>query len=33
MVTDSYTGDVYPGGAPAVRQLDELTLTKVAVDP
>ena len=33
MVTDSYTGDVSPGGAPAVRQLDGLTLTKVAVDP
>ena len=33
MVTDSYTGDVSPGGPPAVRQLDGLTLTKVAVDP
>ena len=33
MVNDSYTGDVSPGGEPAVRDLDGLTLTKVAVDP
>ena len=33
MVTDSYTGDVSPGGTPATRQLDGLMLTKVAVDP
>ncbi len=28
-----YTGEVSPGGDAAVRQLDGLTLTKVAVDP
>lgn len=33
MVNDSYTGDVSPGGDPALRQLDGLTLVKVAVDP
>ena len=33
MVNDSYTGEVSPGGEPDVRQLDGLTLTKVAVDP
>ena len=36
MVTDDnedYTGDVVPGGDPAVRALGCLTLTKVAVDP
>ena len=32
MVND-YTGDVSPGGAPDVRTLGCLTLTKVAVDP
>lgn len=32
MVTDSYTGDVSPGGAPQTRALDGLTVTKVAVD-
>jgi glyoxylase-like metal-dependent hydrolase (beta-lactamase superfamily II) len=31
-VTD-YTGEVTPGGAPDVRELSELTITKVAVDP
>ncbi|WP_210437681.1 MBL fold metallo-hydrolase [Nocardioides xinjiangensis] len=30
---DTYTGDVSPGGAAAVRRLGRLTLTKVAVDP
>ena len=30
MVT--YTGDVEPGGSPDVRELDALTITKVAVD-
>lgn len=29
---DDYTGDVTPGGSPAVRQLDGLTVTKLAVD-
>ena len=33
MVNDSYTGDVSPGGAPDVRVLGELSVTKVAVDP
>ncbi|MBD3946619.1 MBL fold metallo-hydrolase [Nocardioides ganghwensis] len=33
MVTDTYTGDVSPGGDPDVRRLGCLTLTKVAVDP
>jgi glyoxylase-like metal-dependent hydrolase (beta-lactamase superfamily II) len=33
MVNDDYTGDVSPGGAPDVRALGCLTLTKVAVDP
>ena len=30
---DTYTGEVSPGGTPAVRRLGCLTLTKVAVDP
>jgi glyoxylase-like metal-dependent hydrolase (beta-lactamase superfamily II) len=30
---DAYTGEVSPGGAPDVRRLRRLTLTKVAVDP
>ena len=30
---DAYTGDVTPGGAPDVRELPHLTITKVAVDP
>ncbi|CAM3778237.1 MBL fold metallo-hydrolase [Nocardioides zeicaulis] len=30
---DTYTGDVSPGGAPDVRTLGPLTITKVAVDP
>jgi glyoxylase-like metal-dependent hydrolase (beta-lactamase superfamily II) len=29
----TYTGEVTPGGAPAVRHLNGLTLTKYAVDP
>ena len=29
----SYTGDVTPGGTPAVRTLDRLTITKVSVGP
>ncbi|MEU3456052.1 MBL fold metallo-hydrolase [Micromonospora sp. NPDC006766] len=29
----TYTGDVTPGGAPAVRELDRLTITKVSVGP
>lgn len=29
----TYTGDVTPGGAPAVRDLDGLTITKVSVGP
>ena len=33
MVNQPYTGDVSPGGDPAVRSLGCLTLTKVAVDP
>lgn len=36
MVNDehsTYTGQVSPGGDPAVRRLGRLTLTKVAVDP
>ena len=33
MVNDSYTGNVSPGGAPDVRVLGELSVTKVAVDP
>ena len=33
MVTDTYTGEVSPGGDPDVRSLGCLTLTKVAVDP
>ena len=28
----SYTGDVTPGGPPDARELDALTITKVAVD-
>ena len=28
----TYTGDVTPGGAPDVRELTHLTITKVAVD-
>lgn len=31
--TDTYTGEVTPGGPPAVRDLGDLQLTKVAVDP
>ncbi len=30
---DTYTGEVSPGGAPHVRRLGCLTVTKVAVDP
>ena len=33
MVNESYTGNVSPGGAPDVRVLGELSVTKVAVDP
>ena len=33
MVNESYTGQVSPGGEPAVRTLGCLTVTKVAVDP
>ncbi|MBS2937762.1 MBL fold metallo-hydrolase [Nocardioides sp. J2M5] len=33
MVTDTYTGEVSPGGAPDVRALGPFTITKVAVDP
>ncbi len=34
MVSDhDYTGEVSPGGAPDVRRLGQLTITKVAVDP
>ena len=29
----TYTGEVKPGGAPDVRELGRLTITKVAVDP
>ncbi|MCW2767181.1 MAG: fold metallo-hydrolase, partial [Nocardioides sp.] len=29
----SYTGDVEPGAAPQTRELEHLTITKVAVDP
>ncbi|MDT0532923.1 MBL fold metallo-hydrolase [Micromonospora sp. DSM 115977] len=29
----TYSGDVTPGGAPAVRELDRLTITKVSVGP
>lgn len=29
----TYTGDVTPGGAPAVRELERLTVTKVSVGP
>ena len=29
----TYTGDVTPGGPPAVRELTELTITKVSVGP
>ncbi|NES12141.1 MULTISPECIES: MBL fold metallo-hydrolase [Micromonospora] len=29
----TYTGDVTPGGAPDVRELDRLTITKVSVGP
>ncbi|MFC4150309.1 MBL fold metallo-hydrolase [Micromonospora mangrovi] len=29
----TYTGDVTPGGAPAVRELDRLTITKLSVGP
>lgn len=32
MSSEGYTGDVRPGGAPDVRELDELSITKVAVD-
>jgi len=31
-VSTSYTGEVSPGGAPDVRELGSLTITKVAVD-
>jgi glyoxylase-like metal-dependent hydrolase (beta-lactamase superfamily II) len=33
VVSDTYTGDVTPGGPVAERRLGPLTLTKVAVDP
>ena len=33
MVSETYTGDVSPGGEPDVRTLGCLTLTKIAVDP
>ncbi len=33
MSTEEYTGSVSPGGAPDVRELGRLTITKVAVDP
>lgn len=33
MVSETYTGDVSPGGEPDVRTLGRLTITKVAVDP
>ena len=29
----TYTGDVTPGGAPDVRELADLTITKVSVGP
>lgn len=29
----TYTGDVTPGGPPAIRELDRLTITKVSVGP
>ncbi|MGW5671624.1 MBL fold metallo-hydrolase [Micromonospora sp. NPDC003776] len=29
----TYTGDVTPGGAPDIRELDRLTITKVSVGP
>ncbi|MBQ1025748.1 MBL fold metallo-hydrolase [Micromonospora sp. C95] len=29
----TYTGEVTPGGPPAVRELDQLTITKVSVGP
>ncbi|PZG05148.1 Zn-dependent hydrolase [Micromonospora craterilacus] len=29
----TYSGDVTPGGPPAVRELDQLTITKVSVGP
>ena len=29
----TYSGDVTPGGAPAVRELDRLTITKISVGP
>jgi glyoxylase-like metal-dependent hydrolase (beta-lactamase superfamily II) len=32
-MSDTYTGAVRPGGAPDVRELADLTITKVAVDP
>lgn len=32
-MTDDYTGEVTPGGVPAVRVLPGLTITKYAVDP
>ena len=31
-MSDDYTGEVTPGGAPDVRELTDLTITKVAVD-
>jgi glyoxylase-like metal-dependent hydrolase (beta-lactamase superfamily II) len=33
MASEPYTGEVYPGGPPAVRALPELTITKVSVGP
>lgn len=33
MTPEPYTGEVYPGGPPAVRALPELTITKVSVGP
>ena len=32
-MTDTYTGAVRPGGPPDVRELGDLVITKVAVDP
>jgi glyoxylase-like metal-dependent hydrolase (beta-lactamase superfamily II) len=33
MASKPYTGDVSPGGEPAVRELPDLTITKVSVGP
>jgi glyoxylase-like metal-dependent hydrolase (beta-lactamase superfamily II) len=33
MTSQPYTGDVSPGGDPAVRELPELTITKLSVGP